>query len=147
MQAYAPYTQCPSGVALVSSSGGVYGGRYIESAAFNPSLPPLQAALINAVLNELPSYTQVGGPARCMRMPVPVPVPVYLLHSLRQPLQAGTLQCSRHMLRAQPVHCQCVHHRGWTGKSTHILPPTPCTPQHLPHTAVMQRTQHPALPR
>lgn len=48
-QSHAPYSQSHSGVALESLSGQVFSGRYAENAAFNPSLPPLQAALI--VLN------------------------------------------------------------------------------------------------
>ncbi len=42
---YSPYTRSPSGVALSTSSGRVFAGSYIENAAFNPSLPPLEAAL------------------------------------------------------------------------------------------------------
>lgn len=43
--AYSPYSKSPSGVALETSTGRVFAGSYIENAAFNPSLPPLQAAL------------------------------------------------------------------------------------------------------
>jgi len=43
--AYAPYTNSPSGVAIRSGRGNIYRGSYIENSAFNPSLPPLQAAL------------------------------------------------------------------------------------------------------
>jgi len=43
--AYSPYTNSPSGVAVSTSSGRVFGGSYIENAAFNPSLPPLETAL------------------------------------------------------------------------------------------------------
>ncbi|ARD40790.1 cytidine deaminase [Edwardsiella ictaluri] len=42
---HAPYSQAYSGVA-VETPRAVYAGRYAENAAFNPSLPPLQAALI-----------------------------------------------------------------------------------------------------
>ncbi len=44
-RAYSPYTNSPSGVALRTSDGRLFVGSYIENAAFNPSLPPLQAAL------------------------------------------------------------------------------------------------------
>jgi cytidine deaminase len=51
--AYAPYTNSPSGVAIRSRRGNVYRGSYIENAAFNPSLPPLQVALVAmAMANE-----------------------------------------------------------------------------------------------
>ncbi len=43
--AYAPYTRSPSGVALLTDSDRVFSGSYIENAAFNPSLPPLETAL------------------------------------------------------------------------------------------------------
>jgi len=52
--AYAPYTNSPSGVAIRSRRGNVYRGSYIENAAFNPSLPPLQVALVAmAMANEV----------------------------------------------------------------------------------------------
>ncbi len=43
--AYSPYTNSPSGVALTTESGRIFAGSYIENAAFNPSLPPLETAL------------------------------------------------------------------------------------------------------
>ncbi|CAA6660918.1 unnamed protein product [Spirodela intermedia] len=44
--AHAPYSGCPSGFAVADEEGRVYGGGYAESAAYNPSLGPVQAALI-----------------------------------------------------------------------------------------------------
>ncbi|MCV9878184.1 cytidine deaminase [Brenneria izbisi] len=44
-RSHAPYSQAISGIALETVSGHRYTGRYAENAAFNPSLPPLQAAL------------------------------------------------------------------------------------------------------
>ena len=50
---YAPYTNSPSGIAIRSRRGNVYRGSYIENAAFNPSLGPLQVALVAmAIANE-----------------------------------------------------------------------------------------------
>jgi cytidine deaminase len=43
--AWAPYSRCLSGAALLTSTGRIFAGSYIENAAFNPSLPPLQCAL------------------------------------------------------------------------------------------------------
>ena len=43
---YAPYSNAYSGVALQTRSGDIYAGRYAENAAYNPTLPPLQSALI-----------------------------------------------------------------------------------------------------
>lgn len=45
-RSHAPYSLSHSGVALQDSRGRIYSGAYIENAAFNPGLPPLQAALI-----------------------------------------------------------------------------------------------------
>jgi cytidine deaminase len=43
---YAPYSKSPSGVAIATNSGRTFKGSYIENAAFNPSLPPLETALV-----------------------------------------------------------------------------------------------------
>jgi cytidine deaminase len=48
-KSYSPYSQSPSGVAIQLKDGSVFTGSYIENAAFNPSLSPLQAALMNVV--------------------------------------------------------------------------------------------------
>jgi cytidine deaminase len=45
-KSYAPYTKANSGVAIGVLSGRIYKGSYIENAAYNPSLPPLQTALV-----------------------------------------------------------------------------------------------------
>ncbi|XP_031252365.1 cytidine deaminase 1-like [Pistacia vera] len=45
-KSHAPYSKCPSGVAIMDSEGKVYKGSYMESAAYNPSLGPVQAALV-----------------------------------------------------------------------------------------------------
>ena len=44
-KSYAPYTKAYSGVAIDAGPGRIYKGSYIENAAFNPSLSPLQTAL------------------------------------------------------------------------------------------------------
>ena len=62
LQAYCPYSRCPAGVAVVAAGGEVHWGAYLESAAFNPSLGPLQSALTAAVRAGLPSYCQVHRP-------------------------------------------------------------------------------------
>ncbi|OAN17946.1 cytidine deaminase [Photobacterium jeanii] len=46
-RAHAPYTKNFSGVALKADDGEIFFGMYAENAAFNPSLPPLQVALIS----------------------------------------------------------------------------------------------------
>ncbi len=47
---YAPYGKTYAGVALRTADGALYEGRYAESAAFNPSLSPMQAALAHLTL-------------------------------------------------------------------------------------------------
>lgn len=45
---YAPYSNSPSGVALLVD-GLIYQGSYAENVAFNPSLSPLQGALVEVI--------------------------------------------------------------------------------------------------
>lgn len=47
---HAPYTNNLSGLALELADGRVFQGAYAENAAFNPSLPPLQVALIQILM-------------------------------------------------------------------------------------------------
>jgi cytidine deaminase len=44
-KSYASHTGAHSGVAIGTQSGRIFKGAYIENAAYNPSLSPLQAAL------------------------------------------------------------------------------------------------------
>jgi cytidine deaminase len=48
-RSYAPYTKSHSGVAI-SAHNRIFRGSYIENAAFNPSLPPLQTALAALII-------------------------------------------------------------------------------------------------
>eukprot|EP00250_Pteridium_aquilinum_P033110 c5209_g1_i1 orf=194-1309(+) len=56
---HAPYTNCPSGVALLTKKGKIFSGSYMESVAYNPSLPPLQAALVAFVARDGGSYEDI----------------------------------------------------------------------------------------
>lgn len=49
-KSYTPYSASPSGVALQTKNGSIYTGSYLENAAYNPSLSPLQVALVNLVV-------------------------------------------------------------------------------------------------
>ena len=49
-KSYAPHSDSPAGVALKTIDGRVFTGMYAENAAFNPSLPALQVALVNLVM-------------------------------------------------------------------------------------------------
>ncbi|XP_008808170.2 cytidine deaminase 1-like [Phoenix dactylifera] len=51
--AHAPYSKCPAGFAVADGKGRVYSGSYEESAAYNPSLGPIQAAAV--------AYMAAGG--------------------------------------------------------------------------------------
>lgn len=48
-RSYAPYSQSPSGIAIRTTRGQIYRGSYIENVAFNPSLSPLQTALVQLI--------------------------------------------------------------------------------------------------
>mmetsp|Transcript_13062 Transcript_13062/g.29066 ORF Transcript_13062/g.29066 Transcript_13062/m.29066 type:complete len:333 (+) Transcript_13062:224-1222(+) len=48
-RAYVPYSNCPAGAAIRLKDGRLFGGFAIESVAFNPALPPLQVAIVNAI--------------------------------------------------------------------------------------------------
>jgi cytidine deaminase len=50
---YAPYTAAYAGIALQFPDGSAVTGPYIENAAFNPSLLPLQSALVDVALHGL----------------------------------------------------------------------------------------------
>ncbi|GER51414.1 cytidine deaminase [Striga asiatica] len=56
---HAPYSGCPSGVALMDCEGNVYKGSYEESAAYNPSLGPVQAALVAYVAGGGAGYDRI----------------------------------------------------------------------------------------
>lgn len=49
-KSYAPYTKAYSGIAIGTRSGRILRGSYIENAAYNPSLPPLQTGLVSLIL-------------------------------------------------------------------------------------------------
>ena len=58
-KSYSPYSRCPAGVAIITEDAQVYSGGYIESAAYNPSMPPLQTAIIDAVIDGMSCYNWV----------------------------------------------------------------------------------------
>ncbi|GAV68317.1 dCMP_cyt_deam_1 domain-containing protein/dCMP_cyt_deam_2 domain-containing protein [Cephalotus follicularis] len=58
-RSHAPYSGCPSGVALVDCEGKVYKGSYMESAAHNPSLGPVQAAIVAYVASGGGGYERI----------------------------------------------------------------------------------------
>ncbi|MBS0629826.1 MAG: cytidine deaminase [Verrucomicrobia bacterium] len=55
---YAPYSQSKSGVAIETHDGKIYLGSHLENAAFNPSISPLQAALISLVA-DMKDYSEI----------------------------------------------------------------------------------------
>jgi len=69
-QSHAPHSKTPAGIALRLDDGDLVLGRYAESAAFNPSLSPLQAALSALALTGVgfdriraAALVETGGPA------------------------------------------------------------------------------------
>lgn len=49
---YAPYSKSPSGVAIMTNQGKIYTGSNLDNAAFNPSLAPLQCALVDFIADQ-----------------------------------------------------------------------------------------------
>src|SRR5205085_355011 len=49
IRSYSPYTHNPAGIAIELNDGVIFSGSYLENAAFNPSLSPLQVAIVNLV--------------------------------------------------------------------------------------------------
>lgn len=60
-KSHAPYSKCPSGVALIDDQGRVFKGCYMESAAYNPSLGPVQAAVVAYVAGGGSGYERIVG--------------------------------------------------------------------------------------
>ncbi|KAK8559044.1 hypothetical protein V6N12_042332 [Hibiscus sabdariffa] len=58
---YAPYSGCPSGVALVDVEGKIYKGSYMESSAYNPSVQPVQAAIMAYIARGGGGYERIVG--------------------------------------------------------------------------------------
>jgi len=58
-RAHAPYSKCPAAVVLTLADGSELSGSAIESVAFNPSMGPLQAALIELIAHGR-SYDEIA---------------------------------------------------------------------------------------
>jgi len=56
---YAPYTFDYAGVALKTRDGGIFTGSVAEDAAFNPSMSPLEAAVVSLVISGGKSYSDI----------------------------------------------------------------------------------------
>lgn len=69
---YAPYSQCPSGVAIATKRGYIYSGSYMESAAYNPGLPALQAAIVAFICGGGGSYDEIETAALVETIGAPV---------------------------------------------------------------------------
>jgi cytidine deaminase len=58
-RSYAPYSASYAGVALKTSDGGIVTGSVAENAAFNPSMSPLEAAIVNLVIGAGRKYSDI----------------------------------------------------------------------------------------
>ncbi|MFP5236435.1 MAG: cytidine deaminase [Acidobacteriota bacterium] len=56
---YAPYTSSYAGVALKTRDGGIFSGSVAENAAFNPSMSPLEAAVVSLIIQGGKSYSDI----------------------------------------------------------------------------------------
>ncbi|KAK8545238.1 hypothetical protein V6N13_066527 [Hibiscus sabdariffa] len=95
---HAPYSGCPSGVALVDAEGKIYKGSYMESAAYNPSLPPTQAALV--------AYVASGGGGGYERIVAAVLVEKADAVTKQEPTAKLLLQCISPKCEFKVFHCK-----------------------------------------
>ncbi|GMI84303.1 cytidine deaminase 1 [Hibiscus trionum] len=95
---HAPYSGCPSGVALVDVEGKIYKGSYMESAAYNPSLPPAQAALV--------AYVASGGGGGYERIVAAVLVEKADAVTKQEPTAKLLLQCISPKCEFKVFHCK-----------------------------------------
>jgi len=56
---YAPYSASYAGVALKTSDGSIYTGSVAENAAYNPSMSPLEAAVVALTINGGKQYSDI----------------------------------------------------------------------------------------
>ena len=56
---YAPYSSSYAGVALNTRDGSIYTGGVAENAAFNPSMSPLEAAIVTLTINGRRTYADI----------------------------------------------------------------------------------------
>ncbi|SUO95063.1 cytidine deaminase [Suttonella ornithocola] len=63
---YTPYSESHAGICLKDHLGYLYSGTYLENAAFNPSLPPLQMALNGLHLSKKSAEDIVAGALVCI---------------------------------------------------------------------------------
>jgi cytidine deaminase len=56
---YAPYSASYAGVALKTADGSIYRGGIAENAAFNPSMSPLEAAVVALTINGRKKYSDI----------------------------------------------------------------------------------------
>jgi cytidine deaminase len=57
---YAPYTNAYAGVALRARDGAIFRGSLAENAAYNPSMSPLEAAIVDLCINGGKSYADIA---------------------------------------------------------------------------------------
>lgn len=56
---YAPYTFDYAGVALKTRDGSIFTGAIVENAAYNPSMSPMESALVNLIIAGGRSYADI----------------------------------------------------------------------------------------
>lgn len=56
---YAPYSASFAGVALQTSDGSIFTGAVAENAAFNPSMSPMEIAVVSLVINGRKTYADI----------------------------------------------------------------------------------------
>jgi cytidine deaminase len=59
-RSYAQYSKCPSGICISDQEGNLYSGGVVESAAYNPTVSPLHAALVNGLIKGLKGWEEIS---------------------------------------------------------------------------------------
>lgn len=93
---YAPYSRCPSGVAIYTKKGEIYRGSYMESAAYNPGLPALQAAIVAFICGGGSNYGEIEAAV----LVETVDAPVRHAATVRLALESLAPQASFHFYEA-----------------------------------------------
>lgn len=97
---YAPYSKCPSGLAILDAEGNCFSGGLIESAAYNPSVSPLHSALVNALISGMGGgWDQI----RRVILVEPANAPVKHEHVLRETLKFICPRADYAALYCEPI--------------------------------------------
>ncbi|KAM7256438.1 hypothetical protein ACFE04_012179 [Oxalis oulophora] len=105
-KSYAPYSESPAGVALMDVEGKVYKGMYIESAAYNPSLGPVQAAIVGFVAGNGGGYERIVKAVLVEKEDAKIKQE----DTTRLLLKSVSPKCELKIIFVFPYDCTCINH-------------------------------------